>query len=194
MVIISTFQNFLCWRRSSEGGVLKVSMDFTIQLSRKGFFLLNLWEGEIFAFVVDLQFNAADRNRSHGVSQAFQLTNDFLVSHLNARTNYTARHAAFPNPETTLFPSAMINNIGVKKRYREPNPFNYFTTIRMLSTWLIRNDERIDIFYPIFWMDVRLSYFLTCLKGLVIYFYPYKKVLAHFNNAKCIKYNFVYIY
>lgn len=109
-------------------------MDFTIQLSRKGFFLLNLWEGGIFAFVVDLQFNAADRNRSHGVSQAFQLTNDFLVSHLNARTNDTARHTAFLNPETTLFPSAMINNIGVKKRYREPNPFNYFTTIRMLST------------------------------------------------------------
>lgn len=136
IVIISTFQNFLCWRRSSEGGVLKVSMDFTIQLSRKGFFLLNLWEGGIFAFVVDLQFNAADRNRSHGVSQAFQLTNDFLVSHLNARTNDTARHTAFLNPETTLFPSAMINNIGVKKRYREPNPFNYFTTIRMLSTWL----------------------------------------------------------
>lgn len=109
-------------------------MDFTIQLSRKGFFLLNLWEGEIFAFVVDLQFNAADRNRSHGVSQAFQLTNDFLVSHLNARTNDTTRHAAFLNPETTLFPSAMINNIGVKKRYREPNLFNYFTIIRMLST------------------------------------------------------------
>ena len=43
-------------------------------------------------------------------------------------------------------------------------------------------------------MDVRLSYFLTCSKGLTIYFYPYKKVLAHFNNTKCIKYNYIYIY
>lgn len=54
--------------------------------------------------VRDLQFNTADRNRSHGVSYAFQLTNDLLVSCLSA-----SRFSSSKNPP--LFPHRMINNI-----------------------------------------------------------------------------------
>ena len=40
-------------------------------------------------------------------------------------------------------------------------------------------------------MDVRLSYFLTCSKGLTIYFYPYKHTSIILNVLSTILYIYI---
>lgn len=70
-------------------------------LKKRFFFHRISDQGTYLHFIVDLQFNAGDRNCSHSVYRTFQLTNDFLVPHLNARTSVTIRR--FLTPKSFLY-------------------------------------------------------------------------------------------